>query len=78
MSRRQGAGGFKILNAGSYGRRQASQRVIVRTRCWDEALLDVQDNDVSQVMISAAGMDARAYRLPWCAGTTVYEVDSPR
>jgi methyltransferase (TIGR00027 family) len=29
-------------------------------------------------MTPAAGMDARAYRLPWCAGTTVYEVDSPQ
>lgn len=29
-------------------------------------------------MILAAGMDARAYRLPWQPGTTVYEVDQPR
>lgn len=26
-------------------------------------------------MILASGLDARAYRLPWPAGTTVYEID---
>jgi methyltransferase (TIGR00027 family) len=32
-------------------------------------------NVAKQIVILAAGMDARAYRLPWPAGTTVYEVD---
>ena len=32
----------------------------------------------SQVVILAAGMDARSYRLPWHDGTTVYEVDQPQ
>jgi methyltransferase (TIGR00027 family) len=31
----------------------------------------------TQVVILAAGMDARAYRLDWPADTTVYEVDQP-
>jgi methyltransferase (TIGR00027 family) len=29
------------------------------------------------VVILAAGLDARAYRLPWPAGTVVYEIDQP-
>jgi methyltransferase (TIGR00027 family) len=29
------------------------------------------------VVILASGLDARAYRLPWPAGTVVYEVDMP-
>ena len=28
-------------------------------------------------MILAAGLDSRAYRLPWPTGTVVYEVDQP-
>ena len=28
-------------------------------------------------MILASGLDARAYRLPWPGGTTVYEIDQP-
>jgi methyltransferase (TIGR00027 family) len=38
----------------------------------------VQAEGVSQVVILAAGMQSRAYRLPWAAGTTVYEVDQPQ
>lgn len=30
-----------------------------------------------QVVIVASGLDARAYRLRWPAGTTVYEIDQP-
>jgi methyltransferase (TIGR00027 family) len=32
---------------------------------------------VRQVVIVASGLDARPYRLPWPAGTTVYEIDQP-
>ena len=32
---------------------------------------------VRQAVILAAGLDARAYRLPWPDGTTVFEVDQP-
>ncbi|MCB0928237.1 MAG: SAM-dependent methyltransferase [Mycolicibacterium insubricum] len=30
-----------------------------------------------QVVLLAAGLDARAWRLPWPAGVTVYELDQP-
>ena len=30
-----------------------------------------------QAVILAAGLDARAYRLAWPAGTTIYELDQP-
>ena len=29
-------------------------------------------------MILAAGLDARAWRLPWIAGSVVYEIDQPK
>jgi methyltransferase (TIGR00027 family) len=32
---------------------------------------------VRQAVILASGLDSRAYRLPWPAGTTVYEIDQP-
>lgn len=56
----------------------ASPQIAIRTRFWDERLLRAQSDGISQVVILAAGMDARAYRLPWRPGTTVYEVDQPR
>ena len=56
----------------------ASAPIVIRTRLFDEALLQVQSDGVAQVVILAAGMDARSYRLPWQDGTTVYEVDQPQ
>jgi methyltransferase (TIGR00027 family) len=38
----------------------------------------VQADGVAQVVILAAGMDARSYRLPWHDGAGVYEIDQPR
>src|SRR3954467_6896549 len=32
---------------------------------------------ITQVVILASGLDSRAYRLPWPAGTVVYELDQP-
>ncbi|WP_454788007.1 SAM-dependent methyltransferase [Mycolicibacterium lutetiense] len=51
-------------------------QIVVRTRFWDEALLTAVP-PVKQVVILAAGLDARAYRLPWPDGTTVFELDQP-
>lgn len=53
-----------------------TRQIVVRTRFWDEALLRATQS-VRQVVILAAGMDARAFRLPWPGGTTVYELDQP-
>jgi methyltransferase (TIGR00027 family) len=49
----------------------------VRTRWYDEALARAAAGGVRQFVILAAGMDARAYRLSWPAGTRVFEVDQP-
>ena len=53
---------------------QSTTQIVVRTRFWDEALLRATDT-VNQVVIIAAGLDARAFRLPWPTGTTVFELD---
>ncbi|MEV4759936.1 class I SAM-dependent methyltransferase [Micromonospora sp. NPDC049559] len=50
----------------------------VRTRFYDEFFLDAANSGITQVVILAAGLDSRAYRLPWPTGTVVYEVDQPR
>ncbi len=48
-----------------------------RTTFYDAFLLEATTSGVNQVVILAAGLDARAYRLAWPAGTVVYEVDQP-
>ncbi|MGV0626413.1 class I SAM-dependent methyltransferase [Mycolicibacter minnesotensis] len=49
----------------------------VRTRFFDEHFLSAVRSGIRQVVILASGLDSRAYRLPWPAGTVVYEVDLP-
>src|SRR5271167_1801491 len=49
----------------------------VRTRFYDNFFLDATRSGIRQAVIVAAGLDARAYRLPWSEGTVVYEVDMP-
>jgi methyltransferase (TIGR00027 family) len=55
---------------------QSTAQIVVRTRFWDEALLRAAQT-ARQVVILAAGLDARAFRLAWPPGTTVFEVDQP-
>jgi methyltransferase (TIGR00027 family) len=38
---------------------------------------DAAATGIRQVVILASGLDSRAYRLAWPAGTTVYEIDQP-
>jgi methyltransferase (TIGR00027 family) len=50
----------------------------LRTKYFDDYLLNAARDGVRQVVILASGLDARAYRLPWPDGTTVYEIDQPQ
>jgi methyltransferase (TIGR00027 family) len=72
-----GEEGRQLLAESAAETEQPSAPIVVRTRLYDEALLRVQADGVAQVVILAAGMDARSYRLPWQSGTTVYEIDQP-
>jgi methyltransferase (TIGR00027 family) len=49
----------------------------VRTRFFDDHCLAAAAAGVRQVVILAAGLDSRAYRLAWPDGTVVYELDQP-
>lgn len=49
----------------------------VRTRYFDDCLSEACAAGCRQVVILAAGMDARAFRLPWPAETHLYELDQP-
>jgi methyltransferase (TIGR00027 family) len=56
---------------------QRREQIAVRTRFFDEFLLAATTAGIRQAVILAAGLDARAYRLAWPAGTVVFEVDQP-
>ena len=50
----------------------------VRTHFFDAYFADAADAGIRQVVILAAGLDSRAYRLSWPDGTVVYEIDLPK
>jgi len=50
----------------------------IRGKFYDDFFLDAASAGVTQAVILAAGLDSRAYRLPWPAGTVVYELDQPQ
>jgi len=60
-----------------FNQRRAAEGMAVRTRHFDRLFTDASDAGVRQAVILAAGLDSRAYRLPWPDGTTVFEVDQP-
>ncbi|OMC14968.1 class I SAM-dependent methyltransferase [Mycobacterium sp. SP-6446] len=49
-----------------------------RTAFFDEFFVDATGAGIRQAVILAAGLDSRAWRLPWPDGVTVYELDQPR
>jgi methyltransferase (TIGR00027 family) len=60
-----------------FNMRRAAEGIAVRTRWFDKLFTDAAAGGVRQAVILASGLDARAYRLDWPSGTTVYELDQP-
>jgi methyltransferase (TIGR00027 family) len=69
------------------GIRRMKDNMAARTKFFDEFFLTATgggnsaeaaaSGNIRQAVILAAGLDARAYRLPWPTGTVVYEIDQP-
>lgn len=49
-----------------------------RTKFFDDFFTTAGANGVDQAVILAAGLDTRAWRLPWIDRSTVYEIDQPK
>ncbi|CAJ1502914.1 class I SAM-dependent methyltransferase [[Mycobacterium] kokjensenii] len=54
-----------------------ADNMAARTRFFDDFFIDAGAAGIRQVVILASGLDSRAYRLDWPAGTVVYEIDQP-
>jgi methyltransferase (TIGR00027 family) len=59
-------------------RKAATEQIVVRTRFFDDFFTAAAKDGVRQAVILASGLDTRAYRLRWPAGTVVYELDQPQ
>jgi methyltransferase (TIGR00027 family) len=51
--------------------------VVIRTRFFDDYLLDATTQGVTQVVLLAAGLDTRAHRLAWPSSVRLFELDLP-
>jgi methyltransferase (TIGR00027 family) len=60
-----------------WGLAQMPAAMAARTRYFDEFFADAATAGIRQAVILASGLDARAYRLDWPAGMTVFEIDQP-
>lgn len=56
---------------------QMPDAMAVRTRFFDAFFADATRAGIRQSVILASGLDARAYRLTWPAGMTIFEIDQP-
>lgn len=71
--------------AGEEGQAWIAQRttdrvasIVLRTRFFDDFLQRAtQEGGIHQVVLMAAGLDTRAFRLDWPAGTCIFELDQP-
>jgi len=69
-----GGGAEPVSGEAMRVRQLLALHVVVRTRFYDDYLLAA---GCRQVVLLAAGLDARAFRLPWPADTHVFELDLP-
>jgi methyltransferase (TIGR00027 family) len=61
-----------------FNRKARTQQMAVRTRFFDNFFTTATGDGAQQAVILASGLDTRAYRLRWPAGTVVYEIDQPQ
>jgi methyltransferase (TIGR00027 family) len=59
-------------------RKTRTEQITVRTRFFDDFFTSAAKDGARQAVILASGLDTRAYRLRWPAGTVVYEIDQPQ
>ncbi|ORX03207.1 class I SAM-dependent methyltransferase [Mycolicibacillus trivialis] len=70
-------GQIEVPEGAEFDPQRMARGMGLRTRFFDRHFMDAADAGIRQAVILAAGLDARAYRLAWPAGTVVYEVDMP-
>ncbi|MCV7031617.1 SAM-dependent methyltransferase [Mycobacterium sherrisii] len=74
---RMAAGELESDNDEELGLPRMTDTFAARARFFDDYFTQAAAAGLRQIVIVAAGLDSRAYRLAWPAGTTVYEIDQP-
>src|SRR5262245_32866391 len=72
-----GEKGFEVLARGDPPGAVRPPVVAVRTLFFDDAIRTALDAGIRQLVLVAAGMDSRAFRLDLPRAVTLYEIDQP-
>jgi methyltransferase (TIGR00027 family) len=73
-----GEAGFRLMERWRLpGMPRENPTIGPRTRFYDDLLIEAVADGLGQVVLVAAGMDTRAFRLPLPAEVTVFELDLP-
>ncbi|MET8430021.1 SAM-dependent methyltransferase [Nocardia sp. NPDC004860] len=83
-----GSEGWNAMMSGALSRRSISDGdyqawslgnvLVARTVYFDEYFAAAARAGIRQIVILAAGLDARAYRLEWPSDTRIFELDQPK
>ncbi len=77
LAGKEGVAWLERMSAGAGGGSADFQ--VIRTRFFDDFLLHTTaQHDIRQVVLVAAGMDTRGFRLHWPEGTRLFELDQPQ
>jgi methyltransferase (TIGR00027 family) len=71
------AAGYEVVQEEDPGRDVFGLQVAIRTRFYDDHLLAAANRGCRQVVLLAAGLDTRAFRLDWPPRTRFFELDLP-
>jgi methyltransferase (TIGR00027 family) len=75
-----GEEGFRLMEKwrlSGMSEAQATFTIGPRTRFWDDLVIAATEDGLRQVVLLAAGMDTRAFRLPLPDQVIVFELDLP-
>lgn len=75
LSGPEGLGALELSEKYNPRHEDTANYIAIRTRFFDDVARNATADGIRQVVLPAAGMDARAYRMSWPGGTTVYELD---
>ncbi len=73
----EGRAALRISEQVNPRHKSTADYIVTRTRFLDEFVIQGNKKGTRQIVMVAAGMDARAFRLPWRDGTSLYELDYP-
>ena len=70
-------GDIPVTDGVDFDPARMGRSMAVRTRFYDDFFVDATRSGIRQAVILAAGLDARAYRLPWPSGKTTTAASRP-